>query len=348
MAMLRQVLLLAITAAGLPGQQPAISNANLRTVPVTGGLDAAIRAAAAGQRGPLWVGYAVRAQPGTGQSCCWNGSNNGCGLEDNRGSIVHQGGEKVSVKLEGPSHYSVFYRVEGGVVGRLAAYAVDCPIDAGGLPVAWLTGVTSSESIATLARYGASSDQAKVANSAIYAIAMHAGTEADGALERLSSPTQPEKARRDALFWLGMARGRRGYEVVSRVVREDSSDHVREHAIFVLSESKEPEAIAAIIRIAKEDKSAHVRGKALFWLAQKASKKAGAAISDSIANDPDTEVKKAAVFALTQLPNDEGVPALIQVARSNVNMNVRKQAMFWLGQSKDPRALQFIETVLTR
>ncbi|MEO8658595.1 MAG: HEAT repeat domain-containing protein [Bryobacteraceae bacterium] len=335
-------------AVGLPGQQPTFSNANLRTAPATGGLDASIRAAAAGQRGPLWIGYAVPAQSGTGESCCWNGSNHGCGLEDNRGSTVHSGGEKVPVKLEGPSHYSVLYRVEGGFVGRLAAYALDCPIDAGGLPVVWLTGVTPSESIATLARYAVSADQTKVANSAIFAIAMHAGAEADGALERIAAPTQPEKVRRDALFWLGMARGRRGYEVVSRVVREDPSDHVREHAIFVLSESKEPEAIPTIIRIAKEDKSAHVRGKALFWLAQKASKKAGAAISDSIANDPDTEVKKAAVFALTQLPNDGGVPALIQVARSNGNMNVRKQAMFWLGQSKDPRALQFIETVLAR
>jgi len=46
------------------------------------------------------------------------------------------------------------------------------------------------------------------------------------------------------------------------------------------------------------------------------------------------------------MPNNEGVPMLIQVARANRNPAVRKQAVFWLGQSKDPRALSFLEEVL--
>ena len=70
-------------------------------------------------------------------------------------------------------------------------------------------------------------------------------------------------------------------------------------------------------------------------------------ISDSIENDPDTDVKKKAVFALSQLPDHEGVPKLIEVARNNRNPVVRKQAVFWLGQSDDPRALDFITSVLT-
>jgi hypothetical protein len=36
-----------------------------------------------------------------------------------------------------------------------------------------------------------------------------------------------------------------------------------------------------------------------------------------------------------------------QVARTNGNAAVRKQAMFWLGQSQDPRALAFIEQILS-
>jgi HEAT repeat protein len=57
-------------------------------------------------------------------------------------------------------------------------------------------------------------------------------------------------------------------------------------------------------------------------------------------------VKKKAVFALSQLPKSEGVPLLIQVARTNANPAVRKQAMFWLGQSRDPRALDYFAEVL--
>jgi len=70
--------------------------------------------------------------------------------------------------------------------------------------------------------------------------------------------------------------------------------------------------------------------------------------SNATENDPDTQVKKQAGFALSQLLKDEGVPKLIDVARTQRNREVRKQAFFWLGQSQDPRALAFIEEVLTR
>jgi HEAT repeat protein len=116
---------------------------------------------------------------------------------------------------------------------------------------------------------------------------------------------------------------------------------------FALYVSQESTAVDEMIRMAHEDESGHVRGQALFWLAQKAGNKAARAISGAIENDPETDVKKKAVFALSQLPKDEGVPKLIEVAQSNRNPEVRKQAMFWLGQSNDPRALQFFEKVLT-
>jgi len=48
------------------------------------------------------------------------------------------------------------------------------------------------------------------------------------------------------------------------------------------------------------------------------------------------------------MPDNEGVPLLIEVARTNRHPEVRKQAVFWLGQSKDPRALDFIEEVLKK
>jgi HEAT repeat protein len=176
---------------------------------------------------------------------------------------------------------------------------------------------------------------------------MHADRGADQALEELVAAGQPHQVRRQAIFWLGNARAQRGFEIVSRVVREDPSDKIREHAVFALTQNKEPKALEVIASVAHNDKSPRVRGQALFWLAQRAGQKlAESAINDAIANDPETEVKKKAVFALTQMPAGEGVPLLIHVARTNRNLEVRKQAMFWLGQSKDDRALAFIEEIL--
>jgi hypothetical protein len=106
-------------------------------------------------------------------------------------------------------------------------------------------------------------------------------------------------------------------------------------------------ATAALIRMAHDGPVPAVRGEALFWMAQEAGSRIAGEIAASVDNDPDTEVKKRAVFALAQIPNGDGIPKLIEVARSNRNAAARKQAVFWLGQSRDPRALKFIEDVLT-
>ena len=336
-----KVVFLFASALAVYSQQPRVSNARPETRAVTGGLEATFQAIQTAQASPAWVGYAEPIVTGNRQSCCWN-DGGGCSLERHSGDRGVTVAEPQTVKLEGPTHLVVLLRVENHQIGKIHTFTPECDLDAGGLPLIWLTGATAPESIRFLLSVGKSDTDAAVA-----AIALHANPAADQALEELAAPNQPEKLRRQAIFWLGNSRGRRGFEVISRIVREDPSDKIREHAVFALTQSKEPEAMSTVVAVAHNDSSARVRSQALFWLAQRAGQKiAESSIRDAIANDPETEVKKRAVFALTQMPNGEGVPLLIQVARVNPNPEVRKQAVFWLGQSKDTRALAFIEDVL--
>jgi HEAT repeat protein len=122
----------------------------------------------------------------------------------------------------------------------------------------------------------------------------------------------------------------------------------KDQALSAIAMHGDASAVTALLDLAKNDKSPAIRGKALFWVAQRAGQRETAAIVSSLDNDPDLEVKKKAAFSLTQIPKNEGVPKLIEVARANRSPEVRKQAMFWLGQSKDPRALQFFQDVLTK
>jgi hypothetical protein len=46
------------------------------------------------------------------------------------------------------------------------------------------------------------------------------------------------------------------------------------------------------------------------------------------------------------MPNGEGIPTLIDVAKTSKDPNLRKRAMQQLGQSRDPRALDFFAQVL--
>jgi HEAT repeat protein len=243
-----------------------------------------------------------------------------------------------------PPTVVILLRAEKGQVGRVGAYSVDCGLDAGGLPVLWLTGIPPAQSLGFLE----SLVSATIADEALAAIAAHADPAADAALERLAAPGRARKLREQAAFWLGEARGPRGYEVLRRLLREDTDPRFREHVVFALSESDVEAATEAIIEAARRDPDAEVRGQALFWLAQKAGRGAAAAITRAIEEDPETEVKKKAVFALAELEGGEGVPHLIRLARENRNPAVREQAFFWLGQSEDPRALDFLAEVLTR
>ena len=314
----------------LAAQLPRLTHANLQGRAVSGDPRADFDRSLAAQSGAAWFGYGVPMIAGENQMCHNRGLNT-------IASPVH---------LEGPRTLMVLYRMENHALTRIHVYSEDCELDAGGLPVTLLSGVKPSASVALLASIARKPGEQKRTDEAITAIALHADSSADDALEAMVKPDQDERLREKAVFWLGVTRGARGYAAVKNVLTHDPSDKIREKAVFAMSLSKEPKSVADIIEVAKNDRSPHVRGQALFWLAQKAGKQATSAIANSLENDPETEVKTKAVFALQQLPKDEGVPLLIQTARNNRNPEVRKQAMFWLGQSNDSRALAFFESVL--
>ncbi|MGH9672262.1 MAG: HEAT repeat domain-containing protein [Bryobacteraceae bacterium] len=346
-----RVLVMVVTAASAIAQQVPVTNAKLETQALSGSLAAALRSAGSGS-GPRWVGYVVPAVEGAGSSCCWDSRyGQGCHLEP----VTRPGtvGGRQTVQLEGEQYTTVLFRYENGQLSKLRGFSGDCNLDAGGLTFVVLTGVRASESAEMLAGYVTpQAFQArptdKIAEGAMQALARHRDPVADRALERFVEPSQPENLRSKVVFWLGSTRGKRGLEMLNRLAAQDPSDRVREQVAFGYSTSREPDAMTALINMAKSDRSPRVRGQALFWMAQKAGDKVASMITDAIRDDPETEVKKKAVFALSQLPADQGVPRLIDVARTNRNPEVRKQAMFWLGQSKDKRAVDFFEAVLTK
>jgi len=355
---------LMMTGAAVAPGQSRIVNARLETHAATGGLEAEMRTFLAAQGEPGWMGYAFPAIDNGHESCCWENvsalSRNLCGrcaLESEHGSKIQGAFTDTSGNgtehLEGSAGMIALLRAADHRIGEVRTFSENCEVDAGGLRVVWLTGVTAAESVAVLRRIvdGGNLDEheeRRAAEGALAAIAMTADPSADRAMESFVAASRPEKLRSQAAFWLGSERGAAGLKVLEGMAKGDPSDHVREQVAFAYSVSQEPRAADDLIRMAKEDGSGHVRGQAMFWLAQKAGRRAAETIASAIENDPDTATKKSAVFALYNMPREEGVPLLIQVAKTNKNRDVRKQAFFWLGQTNDPRALEFFEEVLGR
>ncbi len=240
-----------------PGQPPRLRNGVLEERRAGAGLTSLWGQLLVTHPGAFWIGYGVEGRAREcGENCC---------------------GAERPIRLEPNGPVAVLYRIEQQRLDRIRTAALDCEVEAGGLPVVWLSGVGAGDSIAHLEGLAG-------VRGAVAALAMH----------------------RDA------------------------------------------GALEALLRLARSHAAGRVRGDALFWIAQRAGEKAAPAITEAIEKDPETEVKKRAVFALSQLPKEESVRLLIQVARTNRNPAVRRQAFFWLGQSRDARALEFLEEILFR
>jgi hypothetical protein len=335
-------------AASSPAM-PHIGNGKIESVAAAGSLQQQIEGIASRQNGTVWIGYAVPAVASHRTICCYNGNwqERGCcgtcHLQSEHDNFV---GSRDDCDDAEVTAVAVMFRVQDKKIDTIRMFSENCAIDASGMPVTIVTGADPRQSVSYLETFVSKDEDSHLGRRAIDAIAQHADTSADAALDRFTTASYAEKIREHAAFWLGQARGAHGYATLKRLIESDPDEHFREKLTFPLSQSSEPQAQDELIRVARQDAGPRVREQALFWLAQKAGKKVAGVISDSIDNDPDTDVKKKAVFALSQMPDHEGVPKLIEVAKNNRNPAVRKQAVFWLGQSNDPRALDFITDVL--
>ncbi|MGE5278209.1 MAG: HEAT repeat domain-containing protein [Acidobacteriota bacterium] len=356
-------------AATLAARHLSAQPENLRDAKITveragaGSLSARL-AALASSDAPRWI---VWSAPGIDRRvCCFNGGGawqagsgaalcGRCALEREDSVPVEDRGDGGG-RLEA-ADLLIFAKARRGTIERLRYFSRGCEIDAGGMPVVWLEGVPPEESVAWLESLASRSraddgedreEDRRPEDAAVGAIALHFDASADAALVRFLAPGRPRSLRTKAAFWLAAARGRRGCRLLAEKLPGDPDAGFRKHGTFALSLCESPGGVETLLAMARRDPAGKVRGQALFWLAQKAGRKAAAAIEDAIRDDPDTDVKRQAVFALTRLPEGEGVSELIRVARTNRNPEVRRQAIFWLGQSEDPRALDFIEEILTR
>ena len=152
----------------------------------------------------------------------------------------------------------------------------------------------------------------------------------------------------ERLLWLGVADEAQALAYMGSL-RGDLGRHAaHESLVFALYALRGAGAVSALIDLAKHDPETEIRKEAIFWLGQRASAAAVKTLGEVIASPEVLEVKKHAVFALSQLDGDKGTPLLLEIARRNPHPSLRKAAIFWLGESGDPRALEFFEEVLLK
>jgi HEAT repeat protein len=326
------------SATALFAQQPTVVHGQVTTEVATHGLGTVIDGLKQ-QKDVVWVGYSI---PVINKfSSGWN-SNRIDYLEGNNNAIVDQSEEN----RPSSDHAVILLRVADGAVMKLHVESPERELDAGGLRFVWLNGIEPDDSVRVLTDLARQSEARHLRDSSVFAISVHQTNAATTALVGLASPGNDLGLREKAAFWLANQRGQDGLAAIQRFARDDSDPKFREKLAFDLTLSKDPAALNELIRMAHEDASPQVRKQAQFWMANKGGKRVTDDLRAIATNDPNEQIRKSAVFALSRLPSDEAATQLIAVADSSKDPIVRRQAIFWLGQSNDPRALEYLTKLL--
>jgi len=255
------------------------------------------------------------------------------------------------VALEGGTNLIVLARVVDGKLERLRSLSDDCPMDAGGRPFTWLTGITSAESLRFLESQVRRDNmpldqQRRFSDSAASAISLHRDPAADAILDRLASSDRDSDMRRRAGTWLGQYRGAHGLATLKALIGTEKDQSTRVSFVNALAQTRQPGTADALLALAQNDADPKVRAEAVYWYPVRAGAAGINATRAIIDKDVDDNVKKRAVSGVSRLPNEGGIPTLIELAQPKSNPVVRKEAISALGRSKDPRAVAFLEQIL--
>jgi HEAT repeats len=319
-------------------QQPQVSHATVTAKSADRGLAAEIDALKS-EREPVWVGYSIPVVEKFSHG--WD-SGRVAYLEGTRPS-EDEGESSARPSFD---HALVLMRVASGAVEKIRVESPDRELDGGGLGFVWLNNIALDDSLKTLVSLVKQNTNKRLVDGGVMAISIHRTPAATQELIALASPQNDRGLREQAVFWLANERGHDGFIAIQRMAREDEDAAFREKLVFDLTITKDPDAVKELVRMAHEDSAPGVRKQAQFWMAQKGGKMVAGDLQNMAQNDPEAQIRKSAVFAISRLPGDEATTQLIQLAKTGKDPAVRKQAVFWLGQSKDPRVLDYLTELI--
>ena len=166
-------------------------------------------------------------------------------------------------------------------------------------------------------------------------------------MEVARSDANPE-LRKTAIRVVG-ERGEVAVDDLMKLFDSETVPDVKRTVLQSLSEIKSTRVEDKLFEVARGNESMDVRRQAIRLLGERVGKRSFEFLSATAqSNDANAEVQVQAVRAIGERHAEESVPLLIKIAKTHPNQLVRKQAIRSLGESGDPRAIEFFREVLAK
>ena len=188
----------------------------------------------------------------------------------------------------------------------------------------------------------------EVKKSALRSLAETKNPKAQARLLEVARSDANAELRKQAVRVLG-ERGEAAVDDLLKLFDTEQVPDVRRAALQSLSEIKSPRVEDKLFEIARSNDTVDIKKHAIRMLGERVSKRSFEFLSATAqSNDANAEVQVQAVRAISERRSEESVPLLIKIARSHPNQAVRKQAIRSLGETGDPRAIEFFREVLAK
>lgn len=161
--------------------------------------------------------------------------------------------------------------------------------------------------------------------------------------------TEPNPELRKTAIRVFSERGEAAVDDLIKLFDSEQVTDVKRTVLQTLSEIKSARAEDKLFEVARSTDAVDLRRQAIRLLGERAGKRSFDFLSATAqSTDGNAEVQVQAVRAIGERRSEESVPLLIKIAKTHPNQLVRKQAIRSLGESGDPRAVEYFREVLTK
>jgi len=212
--------------------------------------------------------------------------------------------------------------------------------------VFWLSQVGSETAVSALDSILRTSRDPELQKKAIFALSQMDSPRASSIIRSYAERTDASsEVQEQAIFWLGQHDSPENAAYLKSLYKRLNSEELKEKVIFSLSQMEGQGSGKWLMDLATDEtEPIEMRKKALFWAGQ-----TGTATTDLVnlyGRMRNSEIKEQLIFVYSQRSDKASVDKLLDIAKNEPDKELKKKAIFWLSQSDDPRASDYLQSII--